>query len=298
MMLNIKKIFIILLALSFLCGCKAAENSNPVKKESSPQNSITVNDKTFSVEEINEGIKSTFNSVLYYHGDNDTSPYLTANKNLLLNKEIEYELYFEPNSKKGEDAFVFAPKIYFAITNVEHPLSTKENPQLYEFGIDITEKGLRSDFSYQSRISKGETYSFIKDETVYLGSHSFLIKEIEKPLYEQMNKEWVENAESAIRLYMDKNDFYGDSQDNLAAGKYSVYVQSFFESDKDSTIVFENENGSIYVGEYYFVHNVSGGSPANLNRVELIESADKNEFKTYLEKLRLDSAVSMEYTVR
>ncbi|SEW32751.1 hypothetical protein [[Clostridium] fimetarium] len=255
-------------------------------------------DISFPIDEINAGIKDTFNSVLYYHGNDDTSSYLTSNKNIILKKDLQYELYYEPNSKSGLEAFVFSPKIYLVITNMQYPLSSEGTPQLYEYGIDITEWGLRSDFSYQGHWPQRETYSFSGNELIHLGSYRMRIEEIKKPVYETIDDEWKENAKSAIRLYMDMNDFYGDESHNLAPGNYHIYVQKFFKTDKDSIIIFENENGSIYTGYYYFVHDISTSHPADLNKVALNESSSEKSFEIYLEKVRLDPAVAMEYKVK
>jgi hypothetical protein len=112
-----------------------------------------------------------------------------------------------------------------------------------------------------------------------------------------MDDTWNENVKNAIRLYMDKNDFYADKSDNLAPGNYHIYVQIFSKSDKDS-IIFENENGSIYTGYYYSVHCIPDGQPENLNKVALNESSDAESYETYFEKVRSDPAVAMEYTAK
>lgn len=258
---------------------------------------ITINNKIFSVEEIKNGIKNTLNSVLYYYGNDDTSDYLTSNKNIILKKDLKYELYFKPNSNNKADAFIFPPKIYFAITNIQHPLSSPDNILLYEFGIDVTEWGLRSEFSYQGNTTKGKPYSFIGDDTIYLGSHTMRIDEIKKPEHEEMDDEWKKKAHKAIQLYMDKNDFYADKDDNLEPGKYHVYIQKFSKSDKDSTIIFKNQNGIIYVGYYYFVHDISDDNAADLNGVELVETANEKAFQIYLERVCSNPALEMEYTL-
>lgn len=294
-MFKMKFLLMILCLIIALCGCQNLRETEEVPKFS--DNYITINEKKFPLEEINEGIKNTFNSVLYYYGNDDTSDYITANKDIILNKEIKYELYLEPNSNEGIEAVVSPQKIYFVITNVQHPLSTTGDLRLYEFGIDITELGLRSDFSYQGHVLQGEKYSFIGDQTVYLGTYTMLIDEIKKPDYEKMDDEWKKKVEAAIRLYMDRNNFYSDRDDNLASGKYRIYVQSFFKSDKDSTIIFENENGDIYVGDYYFVHDIAATEPADLNNVMLNMSSDEKTFTSYLEKVHSDPAIAMEYSI-
>ncbi|SEW32759.1 hypothetical protein [[Clostridium] fimetarium] len=296
----IKILLMLVFTIILLCGC---QNFNGTTKDETLNSSdspvtVTVNGKSISIDEINAGIKDTFNSVLYYHGNDDTSSYLTSNKNIILNKDLNYELYFEPNSNSGLKSFVSPPKIYLAITNMQHPLSSEGSPQLYEFGIDITEGGLRSDFYYQGYGTQKETYSFSGKELVYLGSYTMRIEEIKKPTYETMIDEWKENAKSAIRLYMDMNNFYGDKSYNLAPGNYHIYVQNFFKTDKDSIIIFENENGSIYTGFYYFVHDISASHPADLNKVALYDISYDKSFETYLEKVKLDSALAMVYTVK
>ena len=138
-------------------------------------------------------------------------------------------MYFKPNFNTNNEAFVFPPQIYLVITNVEHPLSTKEKGLLYVFGIDITEFGLRSDFSYQGHTSK-ENYNFLDADMVYLGNYTMCIEEIKKPIYKETDEEWSKQVEKSIRLYMDKNNFYSKNG-NLESGKYFVYVQKFLKSD-------------------------------------------------------------------
>ena len=108
----------------------------------------------------------------------------------------------------------------------------------------------------------------------------------------------AENIKKELQIYMDDNNFdKSDPTLNLAAGNYHVYVQKFFKSDADSTIIFEHENGSVYTGRYNFVHECSGKFPADLNHVELVENPDDELFQLYLDKVRADPAVSMEYSV-
>ena len=294
----------VLLIIMFICTLlNSCQNNSEAMLDISNQtnskheNLVTVNGRSFSIEEINVGIKDTFNSVLYYHGNDDTSSYLTSNKNIILEKELKYELFFESNSNNDSKSHVFPPKIYLVITNMQHPLSSEGSLQMYEFGINITEWGLQSDFSYQGHGPQRESYSFSGNDVIYLGSYTVRINEVKKPAYDTIADEWKENAKSAIRLYMDKNVFYADKSYNLAKGNYHIYVQKFFKSDKDSIIIFENENGSIYTGYYYFVHDISGVHPANLNKIALNENSNEKSFEMYLEKVRLDPAVAMEYTV-
>ena len=291
-MVNIKYLCIVLIffLLINLCACQKFGAS---QDDYAP---LLINGKAFTIDEVNEGIKNTFNSVLYYHGDDPNSKYLTSNKNLILQKKISYDLFFEPNFYTGEKAFVFSPKIYFVITNINHPLSTKEKLQLYVFGVDITEFGLRSDFSYQGHTIK-ENYNFLNDNIIYLGNHTMYIEKIKKPIYEAIDVEWSKKVENSIKLYMDKNDYYTNGG-NLAPGKYLVYVQKFFRSDKNSTIIFVNQNGSTYKGDYYFVHDVFNNQPADLNNVVFVENVDKPKLLSYFEKIKTDPAIVVEYVVK
>ena len=280
-MAKTKLFFVICIFVVFLTACQEAKTETPA--------SITVNETVFTVEQINDGIKEVFNKQLYYNGayvDSD----IINNKKLVLNKTLTYELFFAPSGAYGP------AKIYFAITNVEHPLSTPSESFLYEFGIDITELGLCSEFSYIGRVLQGQNYNFVKENTVSLGSHSLTITSVEEPKIEQMSEEWKTKAEKAIRLYMDENDFCSNKEENLPSGKYTVYVEGFRESDTNSVIVFENENGVVYSGYYYFVHHVSDNA-ADLNHVEPIGNSDDTEIAAYLDALRSTHALKMEYRV-
>lgn len=294
-MFNVKKLLTIIFLILVLCGCNNAKSFESFDIQNPVIEHIEVDNKKITIKEILKGINDTFNNVLYYHGDDDTSAYLTSNKNLFLNNELEVELYFESNSNTGEKAFVYPPKIYLVITNIAHPLSSEDTTKLYEFGIEITEFGMRSDFYYQGHSISKEKYNFLKDDMVYLGQYTMLLEDVVKPNFEEMDDTWKKNVASAIKLYMD-NNFYSETEKNLAAGEYKVYVQSFFKSDNDTKIIFEHENGKIYVGNYYFVHEIAPNKPADLNKVVL--SDDNTEaFKKYLEKVRSNSAVTVEYFV-
>ena len=79
----------------------------------------------------------------------------------------------------------------------------------------------------------------------------------------------------------------------MSPGKYNVYIQGFSESDDDTDIYFENEDGDIYRGLYYFIHNVSKHTeswPADLNHVERLEDAGTFAF----EKVRANAVLSFE----
>ena len=262
-------------------------SSSPDEIELIDENLIEVNGSTFSIEEINTQIKDTFNCCLYFHGYHDKSSLIFMNKDIFLHKDVEYDLYFEPYDSSESS---FGTRIHIIITNVEHPLSTEEKPLLYCFSVGLTEWGLLSDFSYTQPMSPDEAYVFDRD-VVYLGRFIMRIDEITKPPFETMDTEWVENTKSAIRLYLDM--YYGT---RLAPGVYYIYVKSFFKSDRDSAIIIEHENGSIYSGKLQYVHEISGDSPARLGIT--LYDVDNIEFdRPYLEMIKIESALSMEYVV-
>ena len=268
-----RMILMILLIMALaLSGC-GGKNTEQSSKTPSTPDFIQVNGKTVSVEEINSGIKAVFCNNLYYYPEGHLKPFF--------NTTVEYELFFLENSKE-------LSKIYMVVTNMEHPKSTENSPRLYMFGISITEKGLQSDFYAQGDISPQDT-SFLEKMTC-MGHHTMKIGEILPPTYETVSEEWKQRAERAIRLYMDNNDFYSENGRNLPAGKYNVYIKGFSESDVDSTIVFEHEDGSVRTGQYYFIHSIPAETPADLNHVAL-ETIDT----AYLDKLKENAAFHMEY---
>ena len=182
-------------------------------------------------------------------------------------------------------------------TNIEHPLSTTQNPLLYKFGVNVTECGLQSNFCEQSHVrSQADNSTSLLEGADYLGNYSMYINKIKQPKHEAMSSQWKKQAEKALQLYMDRNDFYSVKEKNLPRGKYNVYIQGFSKCDIDSTVVFEHENGQVYLGRYYFVHDIPDGEPADLNKVALVESADAH-LVNFLGKLRQHAAVSMEYVV-
>ena len=306
------RIIIILIAILFfvLCGC---QNTSTPEIDSSmlcldfsgvpetPETTIisadflTVNGKEFSVEQINKGIKTTVNNVLYYHGNNFDSDYLLFNTDLLLGKCLEYELYFSPDATTETVGNNGMAIVYFVITNVEHRLSTPDDPKLYAFGIEICEYGLCSDFYYQGYVPKGKTHQLAEGGAVYLGSYSMCLNEVLQPAHEEMSDEWQKQAEEALKLYMDKNDLGADPENHLQPGKYTIYIEGFSQSDNHSTVIFEHENGSVYSGSYRFVHHITDGSPANLNKVLLVENCDADPYQIYLERVRSNATLVMVY---
>ncbi len=254
---------------------------------------ISVNGKDYRTNEISEEIQNTFNSVLYYHG---TIGDFITDTNAVLNKEIRYELYFKPNYSE-ESSSIMSPQVFGIIVNMEHPSSTENCFVRYAFGIDLTEYGLKTDFSYLGQMSPND-YSALVDASVYLGSHSVNIEEIKRPTYEEKTKEWKDCVESAVRLYMDENDFYAEEGKNLKPGNYRIYIQNFSEGDQVSTIIFEHDNGDIYSGVYYFVQEATKDMRADLNKVALIKGDELPTFKEYFDKVKLNPAVSFEYTVK
>ena len=183
------------------------------------------------------------------------------------------------------------------VNNMEHPLSTEEEPKIM-FGVAFSDYGMAEEFCTFGATSEEEFENIVDSRgTVYLGKHTMCIGEISKPEHEQMSAEWVQAAKSAIRLYMDKNDFHYEAEKNLAPGNYRVYVKGFSKGDTDSRIIFEHENGSLYEGLYYFVHDISQDSVADLNHVALVSEPDE-AYMQRLAKVRENAALIMEYSVQ
>jgi hypothetical protein len=219
----------------------------------------------------------------------------------ILNKDIEYDLYLDLYDYNKNHPFNAPKTVYVVISNMQHLLSVEENISSYAVGIYFTEYGLSSNFCYGNNHLINEPFEVYDGIPISysFGSYIMRIDEIVKPQYEIMDDTWVENIKNEIQIYMDDNDFYqGDHNLNLATGNYHVYVQKFFRSDSDGTIIFEHENGSVYTGWYNYVHECSGNFPANLNHVQLIENPNDELFQLYLDKVRADPAVSMEYSVK
>jgi len=98
-------------------------------------------------------------------------------------------------------------------------------------------------------------------------------------------------------MYMDENDFHNDKEKDLQPGKYMIYVQGFGKGDLDSRIFFEHESGRIYEGFYYFVHTNDGEGPADLNHVSSEVYDLYGMSAEYYEKVKLNAALQMEYSV-
>ena len=307
-----KKIFLsILLSLCLLCGCTNdySENSSSINTaiSTTKQNKtgsietdeqkdedkyIEVNGKKLTVDEIITQIPTTINNMLYYSGNYSESNNMFFNKDLILNKQLNYKLYgYYPISSPNSNLDIHLPEVRLVFTDMEHPLSTEDNPKLYYITIKVTENGLQSTFFSGYHISKTETPG------IFLGSYSLCIDEIVAPKHEVMSEEWKTNVEKALRLYMDENDFWAYAEDNLEIGNYKVYIKGFSANDTDTNIIFEHENGNVYEGFYYFVHHVSGERSADLNKVALIEWDNDEGFQAYLERVKQNATFSMEYEV-
>lgn len=276
-------LFLLLILALYLYGCnsgypeESAAETYPV--------SISVGEKTFSVQEINAGIQKAFRNDLYYNSGWDNG--------CLSDKVLVYELYYnhEPSSHGQK------PIVFLIITNVEHPMSTEDIAYRYIFGIRVSEVGLQTSFFTQHKVTDTDHFGMIDEDALYLGEHSISTKDIQQPEHEQMSDQWKQNAEAELCLYMDKNDFYQQAEKNLQPGKYNVYIQGFSESDDHTRVIFEHENGQVYQGTYYFVHNVTGETPADLNHVEPMDDPN-TAFMDYLNKVRIHAAFSMEYVVK
>lgn len=281
---------VLLVIMMLLTGCRGNIPSTPTEDNPtttlSAQIKITAKGREYSIEEIQEGILKAFNTEFYYAGDYD----VPMNRNLVLNKTLNYDLVFVDHE--------FQPFVLLIVNNLEHPWSTEEEP-LYKFGIAFSEQGMEEKFYTMGTATRTEL-TFMTEERgeTYLGSYSLHITEIVKPQHEQMSEEWKQQAEAAIRRYMDKNDFHYEKEENLEPGKYHVYIKGFSKADVDSVIVFEHENGNVYQGLYYFVHDISETRTADLNHVELVEDPGDSYYKEWLDKVRENAALHMEYWVQ
>lgn len=295
-----KELMIILIVALLVSGCqsKVPNGANvstrdnlitvPSITETIPQSTqikITAKGREYAIEEIQQGILKAFQTELYYAGNDG----LHLNRDLILGKTLIYDLVFVDDQ--------YLPYVLMIVNNLEHPLSTAEEP-LYRFGIAFSEQGMEEKFYTFGTASEKELNYMTKSRgEVYLGSYSLHISEIIKPQHELMSEEWKRQAETAIQQYMDKNDFYSEKEKNLAPGKYHVYIKGFSKGDVDTVIIFEHENGSIYQGHYYFVHDIAEKLSADLNHVELI--ADPSEsYDQWLDKVRESAALHIEYLVR
>lgn len=295
-----KSLLSILTVILLVCGCqRSAPNATvattgdnttlpPSTAETttpSVKSKILAKGKEYSIEEIQQGILKAFNTEFYYASDDDVH----LNRNLILNKALEYDLVFVDD---GVQSYVI-----LIVNNLEHPLSTEEKP-LYSFGVAFSKQGMAEKFHSFGKQPR-DALTFMTEERggVYLGNYSLHISEITKPQHEQMSDEWKWLAEAAIRRYMDKNDFYGEKDKNLQPGKYHIHIKGFAVGDTDTTVVFEHEDGDVYQGFYYFVHDISKDTPADLNHVELVSELNAN-YAEWIEKVRENATLSMEYSVQ
>jgi hypothetical protein len=301
--MRLSKLFFVSVLLAFsLAGCQQAGcatqgASVPTGGEGrTASDTVVVGDRVFTIDEINAGIKETFNNRLYLTGYAG----LCSTEDLLY-KDIEYELYFKPDDGSNRNTKYYwldAPAIYLAITNIQHPRLTEAgSTQFYMLGIHIDEKGLQSGFNFATSGPKQGEGFFSNCAVVYLGSYTMRIDGLERPQYEAMDAEWVERTEDAIRLYMDYDYSNPNIKKLLGPGSYQVYVKGFFKGDTNSTIIFVHEDGPMYIGSYRYVREGSGDRPANLHKVSPVEDPGNERFQAYLEKVRLDAVISMEYTI-
>ncbi|MBQ9838141.1 MAG: hypothetical protein IJO56_01400 [Oscillospiraceae bacterium] len=282
-MKTIRTLVVMLFFFLALIGCNNSIHSEKGKCPTIPS-TIYTNGNSHQIEEINTGILTVFNNVLYYHEDGVFHAFL--------DRQIEYELFFDPGF-----TVISEPKVYFIIENMEHPRSTAETTMLYKLGISISERGLQTDFSEISHVYKSEdVLEYLVEGGTYLGHHTALINNISAPIHEEMSEQWKVRAEAALRRYMSENDFYSDEQKNLPEGEYDVYIKGFSETDIDGTVVFVHEDGRVYRGEYYFVHNILDGQTADINRVLPIEGTDI-DLAEFVDRIRQNAAFHMKYEV-
>lgn len=275
--------------LILLCGCSHVStpvNSTPVDSapsESSTPFVITVGKTTFTEDELCRQLENTVNAELYYSG--------TIYEHLL-NRRLEYALYY-----KAPNYYWDKPKVGLVIENVPHPRSTESETLFPAFIICISEMGLESTFWGVDYITQGGINSVSENGWIFIGRHTMCFPTASTPSREIMSREWADAAEKALRLYMDKNDFYAEKEKNLPSGKYRIYIHGFTAADTDTFVFFEHEDGRVYGGYYYFVHEFSGEWPADLNHVERYLSYENADSQQYFERIKETAALVMEYAV-
>lgn len=311
--MDIKKIIIVFIALLVVCitGCESSNTSISqydlqselprISNATEPDDNldefvIYVDDRGYTVEDINAGIKNAFNEQLYYHGEYD-SDYILTNKDIIQGKNVEYDLYL---CKSAEYTSPYAT-IY--IRNIEHYQSTPENPLFYSMSIFLTKYGMPSDFNSCGPIKKDA----VCDESDYLGKYSMRIDEIIRPNYEEIGEALEKNVKSAVQLYMNRNDFMGEEktfpegpevQTSFKTGTYNVYVKKFSEADTDSTVIFEHEDGSIYEAKYCFVHEAIETKEANLRYIFYYSAINETDgHKSFVDKVKKDPLLCFKYVV-
>ena len=161
---------------------------------------------------------------------------------------------------------------------------------------------MQSDFISQGHIQSDEALEYFNNEDrIYLGSYSMRIDEITRPNFQEMNREWRENAEKEIQMFMEThNGMHLDETRTgfLEPGNYHVYIENFFKSDDNSRIVFLHENGNVYQSFFHFIHYLTGDKIASVMNTPLIGNINESlPLRLYVEKLQSDFAVNIEYQV-
>ena len=289
--MRIMKLIIIFVLLPIIIfGCNNDTPTESAKNTRTGQ-TIVINETQFTLEQINMQIQEKINNDVYYSGYSTESDNIFLNRDLFLNQLLEYKLYYVPAQADPLQLLIDPAEIQIVITNLVHPLSaTKGQRYLYQIAFNINETGLQSNCMYRNISAEAEP------DGVFLGNFSMYFSELTKPQHEVMSDDWKERARAALALYMDRNDFSAIDNYNLPAGNYCVYIAGFSEADTDATVIFKHEDGSIYQGTYYFIHDISGDHPADLNRVTLVGDADAME--EYITRLQDNAALSMEYKIR
>lgn len=320
-----KKVLIILMLFCLLfevCACvetdepqkpveglpSADEEPNKPKEAREEQEAqskplVYVFGRTFTADEINEGVKSTIQCNLYYYGESHDSAW---NTDLFVGREVEYDLFLEhsktsasetnrPDSFQGwvNQSLIDPPIVYFVGTNMLHPQSNETDPRLYWYGINLTKWGVQSyiNSGYSCEVGVLSSYHVNKD-MIYLGHYKMTIDEITKPIYEEKSEEWKEMVKNAIRRQMDANDLNENAENNLPVGKYHVYTRNTQKSDRDTIIVFEHEDGRYFVGNYYFVQEIGlGGTLMDCEQKD--GGIDIGSYKRF----RLDPGVELDYEI-
>jgi len=293
------KIMIIVVIVLVFCEGQSNAAQQQEKAKVIDENPVVVNGRAFSVDEIIDGIKAVFNSDMYYFGLDWYEPFFQ--------KDVEYDLYY---AQRVGVASAPEKAIHMIITNVLHDLSS-ENEFLYQVvGINITEYGLLDGFYYRSYGSWEDMVLTRHEGENYLGHYIMRIDEVIPPQYEPKDAEWQESTIKVIQEYMDQTLLdYADEDYALKPGNYHVYMRNFPRGETYSLVVFEHQNGDVYWGQYCHLNYTSNEYAPYISHVSRIdwenldesagwEQEDAEMLRGYIEKIKLDPAISFEYAVK
>lgn len=243
---------------------------------------IVVGETAFTVDEINKQLRQAMSVMVYFSGANKLSEFLDSPFynywNASLVDFIEYDLYYRPYQETS-------PFITPAVILYERNIKPQENSGRIGWGFTLTKQGIQSYVSYHGGDLDPSYYVETYGDS-YIGRYTMDLGNVTKPTFETVTEDWTDSVRSEVCLYMDENVY------DMPKGKYQIYVKGFWESDTDSEIFFEYENGDVYHGSYNFVHYPQKDTIANVDHVE-----PQDYTAVELEHYKETAAFYMEYEV-